>query len=96
MAAFPIMWQRHTIIFFLETTPEIYEVIRKPELGDDFPFDKIHGGKNYGWREHKSKIRFYEYDGHGIWGITARIMEEFSHQINALFGTKECSLSESV
>ena len=72
---------RVPVSFFIETRPEIHDVVWKPEMGDDFPFDKIHGGKNYGWREHKSRIRFYEYEGHVIWGITARIMEEFSKQI---------------
>lgn len=73
---------RVPVSFFLETTPEIHEVVWKPEPGEDFPFEKIHGGRNYGWREHKSRIRFYTYEGYVIWGITARIMEEFSHQIN--------------
>ena len=68
--------------FFLETRPEIHEVTWKPEMSEDFPFEKIHGGRNYVWREHKSQIRFYEYEGHVIWGITARIMEEFSRQVN--------------
>ena len=72
---------RVPLSFFLENEPEIHEVAWKPEMGDDFPFEKIHGGKNYGWREHKSRIRFYEYNGHVIWGITARIMEAFSQQI---------------
>ena len=73
---------RVPVSFFLETRPAMHEVIWKPEMGNDFPFEKIHGGRNYGWREHKSRIRFYEYEGHVIWGITARIMEEFSRQIN--------------
>lgn len=67
--------------FFRETAPEIHEVVWKPEMGEDFPFEKIHGGKNYGWREHKSRIRFYECEGRVIWGITARIMEEFAGQV---------------
>ena len=75
---------RIPISFFLENNPVIHEVVWKPAMGEDFPFDKIHGGRNYGWREHKSKIRFYEYEGHVIWGITARIMEAFAHQIKSI------------
>ena len=63
--------------FFLETEPEIYEVSWHPDPGEDFPFKKIYGGRDYVWREHKSNIRFYEYKDHVIWGITARIMEAF-------------------
>lgn len=73
---------RVPLSFFRETSPEIHVVVWNPEIGENFPFEKIHGGKNYGWREHKSHIRFYEYDGHVIWGITARIMEAIAHQLN--------------
>ena len=67
--------------FFLSTEPEIHEVEWHPDLTEDFPFDKIHGGCGYVWRKHKSRIRFYEYEGHVIWGITARIMEAFAKQL---------------
>ena len=66
------------LAFFLETKPEMYEISWKPVMGDDFPFDKIHGGKNYKWTDRKSKCRFYEYNGYVIWGFTARILEAFA------------------
>ena len=72
---------RVPLAFFLTAEPEIHEVVWHPDMGEDFPFEKIHGGRNYGWREHKSRIRFYEYEGHVIWGITARIMEAFAQQV---------------
>ena len=65
------------IKYFENTFPKLYEVEWKPEFPEDFPFDKIYGGKDYGWRKRKSKIRFYEYQGHVIWGMTARILEAF-------------------
>lgn len=64
--------------FFLGTKPEIYEVSLKPVLPDNFPYDRIYGGRNYMWREKVSKIRFYDYCGFTVWGITARIMEAFA------------------
>ncbi len=67
--------------FFLKTDPEIFEVEWKPVPEDQFPYQKIYGGRDYGWREHKTRIRFYEYEGHVIWGITARIMEDFVRRI---------------
>ena len=72
---------RIPLSFFLSTEPEIHEVEWHPDLTEDFPFDKIHGGRGYVWRKHKSRIRFYEYEGHVIWGITARIMEAFAKQL---------------
>ncbi len=72
---------RVPIDFFMNTEPEIHEVEWHPDLKENFPFDKIHGGRGYVWRKHISKIRFYEYEGNVIWGITARIMEAFAKQI---------------
>ncbi len=67
------------ISFFENTPAKVYEVDWKPVFPEDFPFDKIHGGRNYGWRPRKSRIRFYEYEGRVIWGMTARIIENFVH-----------------
>ena len=67
------------IVFFANTPAKVYEVDWKPVFPEDFPFDKIYGGRNYGWRPRKSRIRFYEYEGRVIWGMTARIIENFVH-----------------
>ena len=72
-------------ISFFETTPaKVYTVDWEPAFPSDFPFDKIHGGRNYGWRPRKSRIRFYEYGGRVIWGMTARIIENFVHSTRSL------------
>ena len=66
-------------ISFFEITPaKVYTVDWEPVFPSDFPFDKIHGGRNYGWRPRKSRIRFYEYEGRVIWGMTARILENYA------------------
>ena len=65
--------------FFENTPAKVYEVDWKPVFPEDFPFDKIYGGRNYGWRPRKSRIRFYEYENRVIWGMTARIIENFVH-----------------
>lgn len=65
------------ISFFENTLAKVYEVEWTPVFPKDFPFDKIYGGRNYGWRPRKSRIRFYEYKGRVIWGMTARIIEKF-------------------
>jgi len=40
---------------------------------DDFPYELIPSGKNYNWKKGIYKVLFYEYNGHIIWGITAKI-----------------------
>lgn len=63
--------------FFSATAPYTYDVSWNPVFPDDFPFDKIHDGENYGWRPRKSRIRFYEFQNRVIWGMTAKIIEDF-------------------
>ena len=60
--------------FFQNTLPKRYynNVQMQPE--HDFPFDKIHGGRNYPWAKGKYEVLFYEYENHIIWGITAKIL----------------------
>lgn len=65
------------VSFFVNTTPMVYEVEWNPVFPEDFPFEKIYGGRDYGWRPRKSKLRFYEYEGRVIWGMTARIIENY-------------------
>ena len=64
--------------FFRETKPDIHEIGWKADLGENFPYDRIYGGRGYKWRERKSQVRFYHYGGYVIWGITARILEDFA------------------
>ena len=38
---------------------------------DNFPFDKVPGGKEYPWARGEYEVLFYEYDDRIIWGLTA-------------------------
>lgn len=71
------------LAFFLTEKPEVHIVSWRPEFGADFPFEKIHGGKAYPWRSQRDRILFYEYQGHVIWGMTARIIEAFVETLHS-------------
>ena len=68
---------RVPIRFFREAQPKqfVYESATRP--GDDFPFELIPGGRSYQWHVQKTEEYFYEYEGHVIWGLTARIIRAF-------------------
>lgn len=66
----PLQW-------LLEHEPERHVMEWKPTFQEDFPFDKIVGGRNYAWRERKDTVLFYEYEDHVIWGMTAKMLEAF-------------------
>lgn len=64
--------------FFLNTEPEVYRTEAQVVPGEDFPYDLIHGGRNYVWRKRRENICFYRYGDRTIWGLTARIMRSFT------------------
>lgn len=63
--------------FFMHTEPERFDVTLTVEPPDDFPFHRIVGGRNYGWRKGYIPEYFYSYEGYDIWGLTARILVHF-------------------
>ena len=62
------------LAFFQNTPPKCYynKVTMYPT--DNFPFDKVPGGREYPWARGEYEVLFYEYDGHIIWGLTAKIL----------------------
>ena len=63
--------------FFFNTQPEVYYTNTQIVPEDNFPFELIHNGKNYKWRTRRESIYFYKYDGHVIWGMTAKMIRSF-------------------
>lgn len=64
--------------FFLQEEPEVHEISLEVKEPEDFPFEKIYGGRKYGWRKRTEKVYFYEYRQYCIWGITAKIIHSFT------------------
>ena len=60
--------------FFMETEPDRYDTVWKVVQSDDFPYERIEGGKNYPFSKNRTTQLFYEYDGHTIWGFTAQVI----------------------
>ncbi len=60
--------------FFLETPSRQYEIHSELQFPEDFPFDKIQGGRAYPWHGWSEDILFWEYEGRVIWGLTARLL----------------------
>ncbi|MBR5794282.1 MAG: coenzyme A pyrophosphatase, partial [Anaerotignum sp.] len=60
--------------FFMETEPDRYDTVWKVIQSDDFPYERIEGGKNYPFSKNRTTQLFYEYDGYTIWGFTAQVI----------------------
>lgn len=59
--------------FLLENPPEIHMIKIKPLIDDNFPYDKINSPDGYKWRMGQYEVPIYSFEGHAIWGMTARI-----------------------
>ena len=63
--------------YFLENDPMVYETSVTEIPNENFPYEKIQGGRKYRWIQAKKQVLFYEYDGYVIWGITAKLLHAF-------------------
>lgn len=61
------------ITFFKQTQPEIHYLYFSHYTKDDFPYERIHKGKDYPFARPKIPELFYQYEQYTIWGITAQI-----------------------
>lgn len=61
------------VSFLAENEPEIYCFDVLPNIGPDFPYEKINLPNGYNWRKGKSTVPIYRYGDRVIWGLTARI-----------------------
>lgn len=66
------------IDWILESEPKGYvvDVVTIPR--EDFPFDKIPGGKNYPWKTGERRIYFYDHPDFNLWGFTATLISDFA------------------
>lgn len=70
--------------FFLENEPYVYHYKLKPEIGDDFPYEQFKIDDSYDWRMGSSSVPIYTYEDWVIWGLTARLVQDFVNTIKEL------------
>ncbi|MGN0205419.1 MAG: NUDIX hydrolase [Coprococcus sp.] len=75
------------LAFFMETEPEIYVNTVKLITPENFPYDRVPGGRQYHWREGHRNVYFYYYEDKVIWGMTAYIMQGIVKTIRSEAGT---------
>ncbi|RKL68604.1 coenzyme A pyrophosphatase [Salipaludibacillus neizhouensis] len=65
----------------MKMTPKEHPIHLQVSPSEDFPYHLIPNGENYNWRTTVMNEKFYEYEGHVIWGLTATIL---SHALEEL------------
>jgi len=63
--------------YFQKTKPEVYKIYYQVVPEEGFPLHLIPGGENYKWSLRHLDEYFYQYKGHVIWGLTARVLYHF-------------------
>ncbi|WP_312071540.1 CoA pyrophosphatase [Anaerotignum propionicum] len=70
------------ISFFMETPPEIHDMVWESVKLDSFPYHRIQGGQEYPFSKCRIPELFYEYKGHTIWGFTAQVIQNIVILLN--------------
>ena len=52
---------------------EVYTYDLVPQVGEDFPYERVGFSKGYRWRGGKVNVPIYDWPDHPIWGLTGRI-----------------------
>ena len=65
------------VSYLLEHNPTLYDNEVKVIPNDNFPFDIIPNKKDYKFATSNYRVLFFQYKDYVIWGITAKILENF-------------------
>ncbi|MDD3346157.1 CoA pyrophosphatase [Oscillibacter sp.] len=59
--------------FFRETAPALYGYELSPQVPENFPYESVGIPRSYPWSHGHVEVPVWHYEGHVIWGMTARI-----------------------
>lgn len=70
--------------WILESEPKGYvvDIITVPR--EDFPFDRIPGGKNYPWKTGERTVYFYDHPDFDLWGFSAALIKDFAEKARGI------------
>lgn len=64
------------LAFFRDVEPEVWSYDLAPQLPEDFPYARFGIPQEYPWAHGRVEVPFWCYQGHVIWGMTARITRD--------------------
>lgn len=60
---------------FCTHPPAVYSYDLLPDVGEDFPYDRIGFPQGYRWRRGRMDVPVYPWGDRAIWGLTGRIVQ---------------------
>lgn len=67
--------------FFQTVPPTVYTYNLLPQIPEDFPYEAVGISRDYPWRTDRQEVPLWFYEGHPIWGMTARIIRHLISQL---------------
>ena len=64
------------LAFFRDTEPELYAYDLIPRGPEGFPYEALGISRDYPWSRGRVEVPVWRYEGHVIWGMTGRIVQE--------------------
>lgn len=61
--------------------PQVYSYELKPQVGEDFPYDRIGFPQGYRWRSGEVSVPVYLWPEGTIWGLTGRIVRHLLEEM---------------
>ena len=62
--------------FFRDTKPELYHYDLFPQVPDSFPYEAVGIPRDYSWASGNVEVPVWHWDGHPVWGMTARLVRD--------------------
>ncbi len=62
--------------FFRQAEPDLRSYDLVPQVPEDFPYGPVGIPRSYPWSRGQVEIPIWRYQGHTIWGMTARLVRE--------------------
>ncbi len=72
--------------YLMHYPEEVYRDTVSAQVDDQFPYERMGFPKNYPWRTGFMDVPIYEYEGHFIWGMTARTVRWLLRELRAMEG----------
>ena len=64
--------------FFRETAPEAYGYELIPQVPEDFPYGPVGIPSDYAWAHGRVEVPVWYWQGHAVWGMTARLVRDLA------------------
>lgn len=68
------------LAFFRDTEPELYRYDLAPQVPETFPYEAVGIPRNYPWARGQAVVPVWHWQGHVIWGMTARITADITRK----------------